>query len=377
MLSRDLAEIPVVDGHCHFFDMELQERDPSGVLCLSLHDPPEEQRRSTLWFLRTTRLLAEYLEVDPDAEPEQVWTFRMERAGRGYRAYVADLFAHARIRGLVVDTGYRPAAVEPEAFRTFAPCPVMYLFRIESVLDELLRRRPAWDVVEAEFHRALDDAGRQPGFAGLKSIIGYRTGVAVDPTVTRERAREAYAAGDEKPVRDYFFLVAAEEAARLDVPLQVHTGFGESNNRVVNNNPVLLKEVLESGKARRTRLVLLHAGYPYAFEAGYMAHCYPNVYCEFSELIPFAQAPARMALMELLALAPLNKVMYGSDGYILPELHWSGALGGREELAGALEELVRRRFLSASQAIVWAEAVLHRTAAGLYGVQVEEGGALG
>lgn len=368
MLERDLAGIPAIDGHCHFFDHELRDRDPASVLCLSLHDPPAEQRQSTLWFLRTMRVLAEYLGLEADAPPERVWAARMERAARDYRAYVAGLFAHARIGGLVVDTGYRPASVDPQAFRDFAPCPVAYLFRIESVLDDLWRRRPAWDAAEEEFLRALHAAAREPGFAGLKSIIGYRTGVAVDPTVTRRRAEQAYAAGEEKPVRDYFFLLAVEKAAELDVPLQVHTGFGESNNRVVNNNPVLLKEMLEAGRGRRTRLVLLHAGYPYAFEAGYMAHCYPNVYCEFSELIPFAQAPARAALAELLALAPLGKVMYGSDGYILPELHWSGALAGRQELAAAFEDLVRRGFLSVRQALAWAESILHRTASSLYGV---------
>lgn len=75
---------------------------------------------------------------------------------------------------------------------------------------------------------------------------------------------------------------------------------------------------------------------------------------------------ARQALLNILSLAPLNKVMYGSDGFILPEVYWSGALGGREELGWVLDDLVRRDSLGRGEALAVAADILHGTARRLY-----------
>lgn len=361
----DLSHIPAVDGHAHLFDLEPLERDPADVLTLSLHHPPREQRTATLWYRRTMRLLARELGV---SDPARAWAARQAAAGADYAAYVRRLFTGARIEALLIDVGYQPASVGLAEFRTFAPCRVEYMYRLETVVDELWRERPGLAAAEARLESALSWARSELKVVAYKTIIGYRTGLAVDPAVSRDQAAAALRDGAEKPFRDWCLLTMLARARDYGLPVQVHTGFGESNICMERNNPLLLKPFLESGRCEGVNLVLLHGSHPYGFELGYTVAAYPNVYCEFSELIPFAQAGARRTLLDLLSMAPLNKVMYGSDGYILPEVHWSGAIAGREELGWVLGHLVERDFLDRDEAPSVAADILGGTARRLYGL---------
>ena len=122
-------------------------------------------------------------------------------------------------------------------------------------------------------------------------------------------------------------LRSIEEATKKGVPIQIHAAFGESNINVLNNNPFLLKEFLDHPRYKQSRLILIHGGYPYCFEAGYLASVYPNLYVDISEMIPFVPMGAYQGLSQIFDMCPFNKVLYGSDGFIIPDIHWLAAKG--------------------------------------------------
>jgi predicted TIM-barrel fold metal-dependent hydrolase len=97
-----------------------------------------------------------------------------------------------------------------------------------------------------------------------------------------------------------------------------------------------------------------------------MANVLPRVYCDVSEGIPFAGHAARAIFSEVLEMAPLSKVVYGSDGYTLPEINYTSAKLGKQALSQVLDGLVDDGMIGASEAQAAAEMILSGTASALY-----------
>jgi len=387
--ALNLDRLPLLDTHCHLFDLEYQDRDLSEVFSLSLEHPPSEQRRQTLFYHWFIKELAAFLGCS-SVEEKEVMAARAERIKRDYSAYVRDLFNQANILGLLADVGYKPAAVSLEAFHelvckvktyypavagveTFhelAPVQVKYLYRIETVLDKLWGERASFHLALESFDEALHEAITRPHFIGLKSIIGYRTGLAVEK-VSEEEARLAYAGGREKAVRDFFLHRALKFCRKGDLPIQLHTGFGESNNNLLLNNPLLLKPMLEDEEIKQQRIVLVHGGYPYSFETGYLCAMYPQVYCDVSAFVPLVPLGMSKGLADIMDMCPLNKIMYGSDAFILPEFNWFAAVIFKRKLKLLLTDMIEQAILDEKCALEVAEMIAYKNGAKFYGFNLE------
>jgi hypothetical protein len=82
--------------------------------------------------------------------------------------------------------------------------------------------------------------------------------------------------------------------------------------------------------------------------------------------LPFLGAGAVGPLVEVLALAPSSKLMYGSDVRGVPELFALSARWGRDALGEALDWLGRREGLDADVTRAIARQVLSGNADALY-----------
>ena len=71
-------------------------------------------------------------------------------------------------------------------------------------------------------------------------------------------------------------------------------------------------------------------------------------------------------LRRLLAYAPLNKLVYGSDGYIVPEMHWFGARAMKIAFCELLESFIARDFIDSDEAVTIAKNVFSENAKRLY-----------
>jgi predicted TIM-barrel fold metal-dependent hydrolase len=134
---------------------------------------------------------------------------------------------------------------------------------------------------------------------------------------------------------------AAQECRDLDVPLQVHCGFGDPDEDLAESSPLGLRPLFIDPAYRGLRIALLHC-YPYHREAAYLCSVFPDVYMDLSLTIPFAGLEGGRAMREALGLCPTSKLLYASDASRYPEVYLVAALAHREALAGAVGELVDR-----------------------------------
>ena len=263
-----------------------------------------------------------------------------EDAVYGYRLaadpaeYASKLLQATGTELLLVDDGFPPpgTGVEWRELGELAGCEARPILRIERVAEaggiEAVRREVP--------------AARENGFAGLKTISAYRTGLELE--------------------RIHDFVVAALEANEstgAPLPLQFHCGFGDWDLYLPRADPGHLKPLIE--RFRDTPFVLLHC-YPFVREAGWLAHVYGNVWFDLSLTIPHVSRPAEM-VRQALELAPVSKLLYASDAARTPELYYLAAKWWREALADVLVEA-----LSDDEAEAAGRQILRENAVALYGV---------
>jgi len=102
--------------------------------------------------------------------------------------------------------------------------------------------------------------------------------------------------------------------------------------------------------------------------AATMAALYPHVYIDVSETIPFIHARSGARLLEILEAAPYSKVVFGTDGFNIPEVYWIGAIAGRQAVFQAMTWACDAGILDESTAQRAAAMILDENARRLYGI---------
>jgi uncharacterized protein len=235
---------------------------------------------------------------------------------------------------------------------------------------------PDFASFEEHFRDALQVAKRR-GAVALKSIVAYRSGLAVQKVPASEARhtfallkalaeRQGHIRLTAKPLLDYWVGVALEETGRLELPVQFHTGFGDPDIDILTANPALLRPILADPRHAGVPIVLLHMGYPYVRASAFLASLYADVYVDTSLVVPLLCPRVPQLLQELLALAPATKILYGSDGHSQPEMYWLGARYARWAMGIVLRRVIEEGTLGAQEAQDIAERICFRNALGLY-----------
>src|SRR5918998_5497733 len=332
----DLRHVPMVDNHCHGIlrSQNFDDRVSWRRAFTESADPgmPREHVATTAFYGRLIRALAGFFGCEPEEEP--VLAARTERNGPELSG---ELLRSANIETLLIDTGYPPPeeVLPGEELGKLADCRTEPMLRLETLMERLLAEYGSLQQVREALAAALDDV-RGQGYVALKSIVAYRTGLAVREWTEeeaeaslREYRRDA-AAGSarlaHKPLLDALLHAAFAEAARQEVPVQFHCGYGDADTDLRFGNPLHLRAVLERSEYRGMPVVLLHECYPYTREGGYLAAVYDNVYLDLSYGIPLLGYGEMLSFTrEALGVAPISKLLYSSDGIGVPELHWMSA----------------------------------------------------
>ena len=341
----ELTGYRLVDSHCH----PIWREDPT-ELSSAFTEAHQDggHARNGLFYRRSVRDLSELLGCSPAEWPEKRQALPRE-----------ELFARcvAGVDELWLDDGLTPDRCLPLDWHA-RHVRVQRLVRIEQVAEGLYRGEPFATFLE-RFLNALE------GAFGLKSIVAYRTGLEVDPLADGETAYEAWV-GERlalKPLNDHLVRLALERGKVV----QFHTGFGDPDLDLRTANPLCLRPLIEAHP--RARFHLLHAGWPYCREAGYLASVYANVHVDFGLAVPFLSvAGMRRAVSELLELAPLSKLTWSSDASKIPDLYFLGALWGKRILGQVLDACVHDGDLTAREAEEAAGWILAENAQRLYAV---------
>ena len=70
--------------------------------------------------------------------------------------------------------------------------------------------------------------------------------------------------------------------------------------------------------------------------------------------------------MQILDMAPPARVVFGSDGVVIPEIHWAGAKIGRQVLEDVLGEFIRAKVYDEDEAYEAAKMILAGNAKRVY-----------
>jgi predicted TIM-barrel fold metal-dependent hydrolase len=258
-----------------------------------------------------------------------------------------------------------------------AGCQSAKMLRLETLMQSLVLMCSDFDDVVSRFEEEIS-ALRNKGYCAMKSIVAYRSGLNIQ-VWTKDEAIAAFAEARalglqtgtlriaQKPLIDYLLHKAFASASTQRVPVQFHTGYGDSDTDMRLGNPLQLREILEREDYQQMQVVLLHESYPYTQLGAYLAAVYPHVYFDLSYTIPFVEKLEMLAFTrQALSVAPASKLLYSSDGIHVPEMHWAGALRGRAVIAQVLEEMIAADELDERDAYHFANQVLHETAATLY-----------
>ncbi len=273
--------------------------------------------------------LADYL----GCSVEEVPTAR-EEASRDWPGYVRGLFVAAHLDGMVLDPGWKLNATTAAAdqFSELIGCPVRPILRLEPMIDRMIEEGAGASEILGAVEGAVREAPAS-GYFGLKTIIAYRTGLAVDPLATLVAAQASLddtthlpARRRGKALRDLILRRSLGWAAELGLPFQIHTGFGDSEIRLVEANPLLLEELLRTKEGQAATIVLIHGSYPWHEELAFLTLSKPNVYAELSEFNLYSVGTVADRLERVLDFAPAARVLCGTDGHGNPETFWFGAL---------------------------------------------------
>jgi predicted TIM-barrel fold metal-dependent hydrolase len=399
-MTLDLRGLPVVDDHVHVWGEEASRPgfDPLTTVSLGGSDPefletsghtvtgPERSalRRnleSTLGYQHAVHALAGFLGCEPT--PQAVRAAR-DRVCVDFAGYAARLYRDINLELALIDVGLGSADLD--AFAKLSGVPCRGVFRIEPLLASL------WDEHDdlAGLDRAFVDGLRREVAAGryvsLKSIIAYRTGLAVQPVDGSAAARSFDALkrstrssglmrrvhverddhSDVKALRDHWLWRALEESIELDVPFQIHTGIGDQDIDIATARPGLLGNVFRDPRLRHARIVLLHGGYPFHKEAAYLVNVFPNVHLDLSEHNLFLGPAVAEVLRSVFELAPFTKLLFGTDAYRSPDLQWIASRATIDAMSMVLGELVTSGSVSGQEAEAAAAAILAGNARALY-----------
>lgn len=367
----------MIDDHAHPFATEFHALD---LESLSLDVVPGAEAASRRHALGPGRLfhhlmtvkLASLLGVTPD----DAATARDQTARSDWPRWVRRLLDDAEIEGIVMDAaqGCTPPT-RPTDLQTLTARPIWHIARIDPCVDALIARGASASEVLSGVESYMQQSAAL-GAVAFKTILAYRTGLRVDPTCDLQAAQRSLDDPQRlatplklqaKPLRDLVFRTMLARCADLRLPVQIHTGIGDSDIYPANSAPLLLSDILHTAEGTAATIVLIHGAFPWGQEAAYLTLNRPNVWIEMSLSNLFAPVGVTRRLLEILDIAPRGRVLMGTDGHVTPESHWFAA----RILAESWSQ-VRRELTAVGATAGWIkstrQAIMTDNARDLYGL---------
>ena len=368
-------DVPLVDHHAHSVVRDVADRMNFERFLTESGRPAAPGCSYFDSFLGAAllRTCAPVLDLPPAATADDYVARRMELGGEEANRR---LLRRAGVAELLVDHGFRgDDLVDMPDLAELAATRVRRIVRLERLAEAVAADGvgPSRFAEKLEEQLAANLSGQNPA-VGSKSVLAYRHGLDVDPAEpgpgeVREAAAEwikgAAVSGQWRVSHPVLLRHLIWAGLRAGVPLQLHTGYGDTDLELHRSNPALLTGLIRRADPLGTPIMLLHC-YPYHREAAYLAGVYPHVYFDVGLAINYVGHRAAAVLAEALESAPFHKMLYSSDAYGLAELHLLGAVTFREALISVLEPLVTRQARSKDEVAATAAMIGAGTARRIY-----------
>ena len=341
-LDAAISELSLTDHHVHQalaehparteFEQLITEGDVPAA-------PGTTQFDSQVGFA-IRRWCAPLLDLEPFAAPGE---YTERRAQLGGAEVARRLLRGSGIGHYLIDTGFEaPGSLSLPEMAEVTGAHIDEIVRLEAVAEQLARAGCGASEFAARFSEAL--WARSAAAVGLKSIVAYRFGLDFDPgppsaaEVTAAAGRwlsDADRTGQVRLTDQVLLRHLLWTGAERGLPLQLHTGFGDRDLDLHRADPLLTAGFLERVEPLGVPVMLLHC-YPFQRHAGALAQIFPHVYFDVGLALHYTGARADAIVAEALELAPFAKILFSSDAYGPPELHYLGALLWRRAMTRVL-----------------------------------------
>lgn len=379
----DLSNIPLIDNHCH----PLHHRQPNTEAQFRKYFSESRDSRihskhlnTSLHYRTNLMLVAELLDLPVDSTGKRTIEVRNDT---GLKNLTRLAIKKSNTIGLIMDEGFPPEIAMSQddtiAILRGTGCTVRKVRRLEMLYEAAIESSDTFNDAESKIIDSLTDM-RKKGIYGLKSVIAYRTGLNIQPAkkwealdgfsqlkIEQDASKDGTIRVAHKAVEDYLTRLAMAMAGEQNIPVQFHTALGDTDEDMLESNPLRLRDVLEDPAFTKTPIVPLHV-FPYVQETAYLAHVYGNVFFDLSYAIPLTHGAASTLIEDALSIAPYSKLMYGTDAPGLPDLWYSGGVVWRRALSKVLSGWIAEGAITKKLANDVAQRVLYKNAAEMFSI---------
>ncbi|GAB4519006.1 MAG: hypothetical protein Kow0047_30380 [Anaerolineae bacterium] len=178
---------------------------------------------------------------------------------------------------------------------------------------------------------------------------------------------EAITPEETKAVQDATFHHCLRQAARLDLPVQIHTGYlaGNQNLDLDRIRPSLLTNLFR--QYPDLRFDLFHMGYPFQLEVASLAKNFPNVHVDLCWAWIIDPYATKRALQSFIGTVPINKIFgFGGDVRMADGVYGHSRVA-RWGIAWALAEMIDEGYLAEHDAVYVARKIMLENAQAFFG----------
>ncbi|KAN0052729.1 hypothetical protein ACTA71_006833 [Dictyostelium dimigraforme] len=416
-LENFIRTLPIVDHHCHnVIDKQPNIELPLAFVlseCDSINNPLFlNQLKSTLIFKRSIKDIYKFYygkdfiedqeengEIDENIIEHEI---NMKRNEIGTDNIMRAVFTRSNIEAIILDDSLKFSINSIELplksnswHSQFTK--VYKVIRLETLLEKSLIDAKingmsffVWkSYIEKLFRETINNPIDDIKVVGLKSIVAYRCGLGVEnPSIQKvleefdkvikeiqtninnsnvTTINQINFRIENKTIINFFIHIAMGVSSTLSrpIPIQIHTGFGDSDLSLELSNPLLLKPLMESYP--NVPIVLLHCSYPFSKEAGFLSWVYPNVYVDIGLAIPFLSINGmKNSIQSMLELAPIDKIIYSSDSHYIPELFYLGSMWARNIIFKVLSKSLKNNEITLKESKEFAFKIFKTNCLNLY-----------
>ncbi len=169
---------------------------------------------------------------------------------------------------------------------------------------------------------------------------------------------------EKKHLQDFVFHHIIRQSIKMDLPIQIHTGYLAGNSGWLDNgHPMKLLNLFI--KYPKAKFILFHGGYPWTSDYVALGKQFTNVYLDLVWLPQISKTEAIRTLNEMLDAVPYNKIMWGGDVLVIDDAVGSLELG-KDVVAAVLSERIDKGWMTQEVALDVARSIFRDNASAVF-----------
>jgi predicted TIM-barrel fold metal-dependent hydrolase len=210
---------------------------------------------------------------------------------------------------------------------------------------------------------------KRDGAVCLKNVLAYSRSIDFEE-IDFETANKIFNKKGEcdklekKHLQDFVFHHIIQQSIKMDLPIQIHTGYLAGNRGWLDNgHPMKLLNLFI--KYPEAKFILFHGGYPWTSDYVALGKQFSNVYLDLVWLPQISKTEAIRTFNEMLDAVPYNKIMWGGDVLLIDDAVGSLELG-KDVIATVLSDRIDKGWMTEEVALDFARCIFRDNATAIF-----------